>query len=195
LALQENTRISWSKMNVRLAAQVLSNRVSSGLRVFSQYIVSKEGHPLNVTATAEYCLQCNDLFDSFNSDKKLVAIKFHTEWKQNLLKQEGWFLQWRDDIQLLDHLTTGEKEKSLIAAKTLYDLQLAVHGFIGVCTDFFELYPEGFLVPRRLNQDALENFFGQVGLASTLHSFIGCLKFPFYHVPMYVHVGLPFSMC
>ena len=77
-----------------------------------------------------------------------------------------------DDRVHRDGLSAAEAEKTWLAYQTRYDASLAIHSFIGFCEDFLTFYQRDFptLIPRRTNQDALENLFGQfrsLGRANT----------------------------
>uniref|UniRef100_A0A2S2PM39 Transposable element P transposase n=1 Tax=Schizaphis graminum TaxID=13262 RepID=A0A2S2PM39_SCHGA len=81
--LQTNISIiTMRKMNVRLAAQLLSNSVCDALLYLNGSYPNFEGY----LATAEFCLIFNNAFDILNSRKQLSIKPFNSSINENTFK-------------------------------------------------------------------------------------------------------------
>jgi hypothetical protein len=138
---------SWDKMNVRVAAQTLSNSVAQ------QLTVKLNAGAWWLRATRDFVQYSNDLFDLINARTFLRPETKHRYFAKMRKKLE-WFLLGED----------RENEKNWLARKTLFDMQLMVEGFIGYAEDYYRVYdsPDLSLAPGMFNQDSVENFFGRI---------------------------------
>ena len=145
LSLRHIRPSNWDRMNVRVAAQTLSNSVALQLT----FKIMAGAHYL--TATRDFVQMSNDLFDLINSHT-FINCDTMTPVFLDMRAKLDWFLAG----------VHTQDEKKWLASKTLFDMQMMVEGFIGYATDFFEVYkgPGEALAPGLFNQDALENFFG-----------------------------------
>ena len=57
-----------------------------------------------------------------------------------------------------------------MASCTMYYVCLATNGFIELCKEFLRHYPDNYLIPRKISQDALENFFGIIRSQGTANT-------------------------
>lgn len=149
-------------MNVRLAAQVLSGSVSKELTAK----ITKEPRLKYLSATRDFCQNCNDLFDCLNAQEPIRSSS--DPRLQRLRDLQAWFLGLAEARAA--HAKRYNLPDQWLAACTLYDVCLATDGFVELCCAFLQQYPGKFLVPRRINQDALENLFGLIraqGAANT----------------------------
>jgi len=141
----------FKKMNVRLAAQVLSHSAAVGISFYMNAGTSDIS--ADAAATVDFLLRMDKIFDSCNginfSDFKLARRpvtenSFHCKF-------------WEETVEWLDHVQfLGSKSKiycidgfklSLTVMRSLWcDVQPSVK----------------FMMPRRLNQDCLESFFSSI---------------------------------
>lgn len=166
---------NWEKMNVPKATQLLSRSVGDALRY--QVEVCKE---IDKSGTMEFTYICNELFDLLNSEDFLTPAHLQPSSEagsqtpfQKLERVCGWFDQQAAAADGRTQrppqgqgLSPAEAEKTWLASQTRFDLCLAIHAFSAFCQDFLTYYrhENARLIPRRLNQDALENLFGQIRL-------------------------------
>ena len=89
MSLHPNTKAhiypsNWDKMNVRLAAQVLSGSVA-------QYMTNKiKSGRHEMVGTRDYIARCNDLFDMMNSHEYMYSDTCHARFEK-MLELKNWF--------------------------------------------------------------------------------------------------------
>ena len=172
---------SHGKMKVNRATQVLSDSMARCLeRMCRGDPQLKLPERPSLKGTWWYVKLSNTFFDCFNRGGYRPGAE--AEDRFALL------------LQILDFFKTGgvmgQREKTWLSAKTLFDLEMLVHGWIGFFRDFFDAYrDEGDAVGwkffkgcdgvpgRRLNQDALESFFGNVRSRGRQHTNPSVLEF------------------
>jgi len=155
----------YSVMNVRLAAQVLSNSVSQ--------ILTEYGSP-DSKETARFCLMMDSFFDIVNirskSESKLKS-------KQNLKPFSsaddprlswlvndflGYFHSWKQSIENRPgKFDKTAQAKMFISRQTYEGLQITVHSIVD-CVKFL-LHNKicSYVLTERFSQDPLENYFGR----------------------------------
>lgn len=145
----------WERMRVRYATQVLSASVADQLN----YKMVRHGRS-ELAATRDYVLTCNDLFDILNGTEPIrSAADARLQQARDIL---AWFQHQAAAAKAAQQAAGKDAKPQWLADCTQYDVSLAIEGFCGYMEDFFRVYPGNFTVPRRFNQDAVENFFGQV---------------------------------
>ena len=172
VSLEHINLTSYSKMNVRLAAQVLSSTVSNVLREFA---------PSYTIGTANFCQIINTLFDCLNvrvpntvklfDDKGNVINKtrnpfvepytsindFRLNWLRTDLLQ--YFEKWLYSIETRSgNFTRQQKSKMFIARPSYEGLKITVHS----TTELIEfLLKSGvpYVLSGKFIQDCLENYF------------------------------------
>jgi hypothetical protein len=163
---------TWERMRVSSAAHVLSKNVALQLQQMAEEGV------LQSTMTAAFCRAANDWFDILNSDQPVKSPD--DPRMQQLVEHAAFFLKWRVGFEagnapaaMPQHLR-GKPGSWKPAARSMFDLAVATFGFKAFVDGFFERheYLKGRCgpIPRRLNQDALESWFGairQMGRAAT----------------------------
>ncbi|VEN36818.1 unnamed protein product [Callosobruchus maculatus] len=172
-----NSRDSFLKMKVKVAAQQLSNSVAAAIETFC----SNTSMPAEALLTAEFVSLIDTLFDSLNSSSvySQSGKKFrsalsndspHIEFWSNLLPK---FSEWK--------LFDKETGKLHTAYKFIEGWQISIRAIMVLWSNLKE---KGFkyLLLRTLNQDPLENLFGQIrqhGITNTnptCYQFIAALK-------------------
>ncbi|KAL1489139.1 hypothetical protein ABEB36_014082 [Hypothenemus hampei] len=147
-------------MRVNIAAQIMSHSVAAYIYTLTRHNKFEE----RAIATAAFVQQVNDIFDSVNGNRlrrasdggnqlrcRTTAKSGHMEfWAQALQQVEGWEFQRRTKAGLLKSMPPCQKGwiTSLNAIMGIWEY----------------LKSEGFhsLKTRSLNQDPLENAFGNV---------------------------------
>ena len=155
---------SYSIMRVNLAAQVLSQTVST--------VLSKFGRP-NYQGTAKFCLMMDKFFDCANvrslaegNNKRKPFLKPYTatdderfEWLEKDFLP--YFHSWKNSISQRNdaNYTQNARARMFISWQTHEGLQITTYSLIEVCKF---LLNEGFeyVLTERFCQDSLEEYFG-----------------------------------
>ncbi|GBM30909.1 Transposable element P transposase [Araneus ventricosus] len=140
------------KMNVKLAAQVLSHSVASALNL---YIL---GHKIeeNAKDTMNFVKNTDTLFDTVNSrtlkhqKKELRAVSKNSCHEEIWKKMVSWIKTWQ--------IHSYKGRKSSAPCKNGWILTL--NAFIGICQEL--LKKNKFVLTNRFNQDVVENTFSSV---------------------------------
>ncbi len=155
---------SFSVMNVRLAAQVLSESVCQALQTFG---------PSEASATATYCQMFDKFFDCLNVRNTTESIRkakpFLKPYKSEHDERFTWltdtFLKylahWKDSIdarpgQYSDH----DRGNMFISWQTYEGLKITVHSSIEL-VQFLLRQGVPYVLTERFCQDPLENYFGR----------------------------------
>ena len=156
LTLEHIKLTSYSVMNVRLAAQVLSNRVGSTIIDFG---------PEEAKETGKFCLLMDKFFDCCNvthrgdkpSRKEYSDIN---DDRFRWLREEflPYFDKWKASLST-DKKDKGEHKK-FISWQTYEGLKMTVNSLIEV-TQFLLNAGFTYVLPGKCNQDDLENYFGK----------------------------------
>eukprot|EP00112_Aurelia_sp_Birch-Aquarium-sp1_P016687 Seg3808.2 transcript_id=Seg3808.2/GoldUCD/mRNA.D3Y31 product="DNA transposase THAP9" pseudo=true protein_id=Seg3808.2/GoldUCD/D3Y31 len=154
----------FSCMNVRLAAQVLSDSVGKVLATFG---------PPDARATSKFCLMMDGFFDCVNvrnsaecikkqkpflkpfssvDDERFVwlkeiFLKYFSDWLQSINTREGNF-------------SKGDRGNMFISWQTYEGLQLTTHSVIEL-TKYLLSHGVPYVLTERFCQDPLENYFGR----------------------------------
>ena len=154
----------FSRMNVRLAAQILSESVSTALTEFG---------PEDTKGTAEYCLMFDRFFDCMNVRNSLEAttkqkpfLKPYTSsddkrfsWLVNVFLQ--FFNKWKESIDNRPgNFTPAEKAKMFLSWQTYEALQITTFSIIDAIKYLLQNGVE-YIFTERFCQDPLENYFGR----------------------------------
>lgn len=136
----------FSRMNVRMAAQILSHSVAKGMSLMSSF----GALPPSAERTAEFCNLFDSLFNVFNSRCFRSAKKFASglsacsdHWK--LLDEAEAYLKELKPCSVFSQPCLNGWIQNIHALRML-------HGSLS----------EQTLLTYRLNQDCVENFFSQV---------------------------------
>lgn len=163
----------FSKMNVRLATQVLSETVG---KYFYNY------HPPSYHGTAEFCLMMNNFFDIFNikntfqykSTNKpfLKPLSSPNDVQLKWLKEEFlvYFQKWHESINnRVGEFSKSDRGKMFLSHQTYLGIRMNVLSLIGLTNYLFrEKEVQGdiddtqeFLLTGKISQDSTEENFGR----------------------------------
>ena len=156
---QEHIEWKDNKMNVRIAAQTLSNSVSTALRYCQEDLQLPQF--ANAEGTAKFCSVINDAFDILNSRdlynkdklKEGISEKNIDNLKKKVKETETYIknLKYINGISVLDSERKTGFEGMIISLKNvikIYDQYYKNHGL--------------YLLTYKLSQDHLEIFFSAV---------------------------------
>ncbi|CAI6349136.1 unnamed protein product [Macrosiphum euphorbiae] len=140
-------------MKVRFATQVFSQRVSAVMN----FLASKTIIDPQASDTAAAFLFFDKLFDSLNGsfDKPVDGKIYRTSVKQNSVHHK----LWQDSLKILSKMQFIGKNGKAVRVPTLKNWSTIIRGFQTLSKI---LSKKGIksLLPRHLNQDSLECFFG-----------------------------------
>ena len=153
----------YSKMNVSLAAQVMSKTVANIL--FHYY--PKETH-----GTAELCEKMNKFFDCTNVRNQKEAVKSRNpnvapykstddsrfEWLDDFL---DYLKNWSDSVKNRPGKFTKNERKAMFLSRATYEgLQITAKSTIEL-TKFLLENGVQFVLTERFSQDVIEEYFGR----------------------------------
>ena len=156
---------SYSVMNVRLAAQVLSQTCG---KVLYKY------YPEQFHGTAEFCLMINKFFDCLNvrhqdesNHYKNEDIAPYTSIDDDRLTWLtgdflDYFKRWKDSIEKFKgDLSNEDKQFMFIADKTYQGLQITCYSIVEIVKYLLTTGGMKFVLTEKFNQDVLEEYFGR----------------------------------
>ena len=162
---EEHVRLnSYSIMNVRLAAQVLSSSVAKVLFAYG---------PPEAAGTAKFCSMMDQFFDCTNVRnkrehplKQKAFLKPYTttddirfDWLINSFLV--YFVEWKKSIQeRKGSFNDKERASMFISSQTFEGLKITCHSLVE-CTQYLLCNGVDYVLSERFSQDALENYFGQ----------------------------------
>lgn len=168
------------KMKVSYAAQIISHTLASVMSLMSRNRIKSEcGEkqlPAEAEDTAELLFFMNDLFDSVNnrclstSDEEIVV-----KWN-NMLRI----------LKTMKFTVTRKAEKQV--PPVLTNLILTLENFILLQKYLRQLGFKNFN-PRLFNQDALENFFGQIRQHGMRNTRPDCSNFQHYYKSLHIDIA------
>lgn len=143
---------TFDKMKVCLAVQILSESVAKGLEhVLSAGYFKPESQKKIVQSTVTFVRNMNTLFDLMNA-------KSANDPNEN---KRGVSIQNINRLtELSDYISSIKQTES--AVYWIDGLNQTVRGIIGMFNEEYRRDPEFVLMSRFLNQDPLENLFGQI---------------------------------
>ena len=152
--------ISYSIMNVKLAAQVLSSTVSNVLSNYASPDAAKN---------AKSCLLMVVLFDAVNI-RDVTSHKFNLKcsliiFLQLMIRGRNVFLQYFDDwLHSIEHregnFSKNANNEMFISHQTYEGLKISVNSIIEA-VQFLLQHEVRCVKPKRFSQDPLENYFGR----------------------------------
>ena len=149
--------LPFKKMNVRLAAQLLSHSTAAAVRTYTHFGRLEEA----ALDTADFVEKVNQLFDCLNS----TSVAAEHKWKKpltlravdqlNFLHEAGeWVGRWS-----FVNRVTGKVKTTL---PFHHGLQQTVNGILSASSDLLHNHNFRYVLTSRFNQDAIENFFSLV---------------------------------
>ena len=154
----------YSVMNVRLAAQILSNTIANILRLY---------YPQEMHGTAEVCEYMDNFFDCLNVRNQLEGIKKRKPFLEPYRNQNDDRFNWLENkfLKFLEkwkistqeragNFTQNARERMFLSWQTYEGLRITVYSTIEAAKF---LLSEGmpFVLTERFNQDVLEEYFGR----------------------------------
>ena len=154
----------FSVMNVRLAAQVLSESVFQALQTYG---------PPDAIGTAVYCQMFDQFFDCMNVRNSVEAVKkgkpFLKPYKNLNDERFIWlidtflkyFSDWKDSIaNRPGQFTNNAKSNMFMSWQTYEGIKITVHSSIELIK-YLLSQNVPYVFTERFCQDPLENYFGQ----------------------------------
>lgn len=163
---EEHVRLTpYSRMNVRLAVQVLSESVSN---ILYEYYPDAHG-------TAELCLYMDKFFDCLNVRNRkeegehkrkefLLAYENHDDKRFTWLlgKFLPYLKKWKESIESREgNFLKKDKSNMFISHQTYEGLLITVYSVIEVVRYLLKVPGVEFVLTERFNQDVLEENFGR----------------------------------
>lgn len=149
------------KMNVRLAAETLSNSTAESMEYLDK--VLKEDNFRNAESTVEYFRICNNLFDIMNTKIDHCNDQYKRPMSETTIDQIGTYFEFaKKYIKGLQLIEDGQKNP-ILKTKSF----TPYFGFYHNMTSFMGIYHD-YIKPNGINefytfdvsQDHLESFFG-----------------------------------
>lgn len=144
---------NFEKMKVKFATQVLSTTVSASMNLYIRFGFL----PAAAAATSEVVQKFDNLFDLLNSSTTFRSKKFNRAFKG--LDYQMTLLRECDEF--LKNLKVVNNQNSDVTKKVRFitGWRISISGLKHLWTLLSNVGYQ-FVLTRRLNQDALENFFG-----------------------------------
>ena len=161
----------FSKMKVKLASQVFSHSVASGISL----LTNLGRLPEEAAHTAEFITEVNDLFDCFNG-----RYTDSVPLRRRLTDCSPHEATLRQSFATLSDLKIMCDSRTRIHCVTGW--QISIKALLSIWDDL-KLEGIKFLMTRKLNQDRLENFFATVrrGLGNSDNPSCQKFRFAFRH--------------
>lgn len=154
---KEHMQWACRKMNVRLAAETLSNSVADSLEFLKSESVEFE----NVDATVKYIRIFNDIFDIMNSTTSGRVTGFKEPISMSTYRE--YFRKFEEAMRYLKQLRRESAEKPIFLTQN----GTAFFGFHNDMVNFMRIFEEYVLTGRlealithRFSQDHIESLFG-----------------------------------
>lgn len=173
-------------MNVRLAAQVLSESVANALIFCKSIDTSFTG----AVATAEFCTFFNNAFDILNSRNKFSKQLYNKPISSSTLDTYSAFIE--DFCHYVNNLRDVNGRKLIHCVRNRGFL-----GFITALRNTVELYKHlnntynlEYLLTYKLCQDHLENLFSSIRSCGGFNNNPSCTQFQTVYKKLIVHHGI-----
>ncbi|CAH0556132.1 unnamed protein product [Brassicogethes aeneus] len=146
------------KMNVRLAAQTLSESTSKAL----EYLLLNNPKFKECAATSEFCLNINNIFDILNSRNRFSKKKMNRPFSIYTIDF------FKEHItRYIDYLKNLKEINGALLVKS--NRKIGFLGFIICLKNILNLYEEyivtkkmSYILSYKINQDPLETFFSAI---------------------------------
>uniref|UniRef100_A0A1X7TZ77 Uncharacterized protein n=2 Tax=Amphimedon queenslandica TaxID=400682 RepID=A0A1X7TZ77_AMPQE len=174
LKLEHVKLTSYSRMNVGLAAQVLSKSVAD---MFKTLRKSKEKQDTSIyddtTETEKFCRYFNYLFDCLNTrqlyeaeDKRndaMLPYKSKDDLRLKWLANDflTYLESWQNYAQTRTDLSRDERNKLTLSHQTIEGLKITVYSFLELIPFLLSLQGAKFVLSEKFNQDGVEIFFAK----------------------------------
>lgn len=151
---------NFEKMKVKLATQVFSNSVYVGMTFY----IAFNRLPVEATETAKFIERVDKLFDILNSAETLASKKYNAAFKNE--EFQNHFLT--DCLLFLEKLEIRDKCNINITNKIKFinSLKVSINSTLGLFQYLKTNAGFDYLFTKKLNQDCLENHYGQIRRAN-----------------------------
>lgn len=146
------------RMNVRLAAQLLSRSTGAALLAMRDILTqhtTASPMPEETEETAHFCFKMNDLFDLFNVSRPVMDSRY---------TRKAFGLDLGDQQRLLDESYKFVSSLRHPSKKAMIPFQKGIlqdiNGLRMLYEHVHEKYGVTYIITERLNQDCLERLFG-----------------------------------
>lgn len=157
------THIEWEnrKMNVRIAAETLSNSVATSIEYLDT--VAQDENFRNSEGTVQYLREINNLFDIMNSKRKHCDQHYKQPISEtNIDKINSYFEHAKEYIKGLQLVENGKK-MSVFKTRSFtpfFGFYYNIISFIGIYNDYIKPNEPKEFYTFSISQDHLESFFG-----------------------------------
>lgn len=164
LTLSHINLTPYSKMNVRLAVQTLSDTTAR---------ILKSEFPIGTFETSELCSKVNKFFDCLNArsqkectlqlNENCAPYRVVNDARLKWLKDDflQYLLKWKKSIENRPgNFTETQKDKMFLSHQTYKGIIITVNSTIEI-VKYLVKYGEMFVLTERFNQDLLEEYFGK----------------------------------
>lgn len=146
------------KMRVKLATQLLSRSVASGLAFYSKRGVSGLE---NVKGTIEFTLRVNDVFDALNRSHPTESVRLGSKDLRISASALHWLNSWESEVR-----SSKISADCFLTESTAEGLRVFLLSAIQLMRYLLNQCRYSYVLTAKFNQDVLEKFFGiirQVG--------------------------------
>ena len=171
LSNEHNKLTSYSKMNVRLIAQVLSSNVSRVLLAYSQPEAAE---------TTYFCFFMDCFFWHYEhlkypvswiwTETNVITI-YLCQWSMIFMASKWSSEVFLDELNPVEqrqgNFTKDARQKMFISSQTYEGLKITVNSIIEA-TQFLLQHQIKYVLTERFCQDPLENYFGRLTLGITI---------------------------
>ena len=159
---------SAEKMRNHLAEEMLNEDFLHLMECFQANL--NEGAYLN--SSIQLLKQTSKLIKFFRDQRPVTSL---SDQRLDILKSVfDWFQEWKQEIAKLKSAGVNTS-KMMISYKCLEDIESMLLTFKEICRIHLTKYPNGYVVPSRINSDIVENHFCQ-----QRGMFNGCNTHPTY---------------
>lgn len=145
---------SAEKMRNHLAEEMLNEDFLHLMECFQANL--KEGAYLN--STIQLLKHTSKLIKFFRDQRPVTSL---SDQRLNILKSVfDWFQEWKQEITKLKSAGVNTS-KMMISYKCLEDIESMLLTFKEICRIHLTKYPNGYVVPSRINSNIVENHFCQ----------------------------------
>lgn len=145
------------KMRVKYATQVISSTIAGALETYAEFNIL----PSSAMATSEFVAKFDCLFDLLNSCERSREDKPYT----NAFKGEGYQLDYLNEMSLLiSSIEVFDSNERDVTNKFsfLRGWRITIGAVREIWNGVKDIDGVKSMYTRRLNQDPLENFFGEI---------------------------------
>ena len=145
------------KMTVKFVTQIISQTVASTMSMY----ISLGALPPSAMGTAELISNFDNIFDCLNSSS-LSSTKIYKQAMSENSPHHQFITDMLEFISSIKVIDKRSQEDVSNQIRCLKGFTMTLNGINALWKHLHKDYSLEFLMTRRLNQDALENFFGLI---------------------------------